>query len=268
MLPKGKPPTHELAGRTDEGAERLMGPDELGAERQRPKGAAPAPFTCPIHPNSPDMANIGHVPFLPRSALACWWSIMHLIRTSSPCYLWTFTMGSGPVQPDERMGHTHGRFVTLMKNAAQRQTPGPHGGTIPRNWGGVKVIEEHPGGHGLHAHWVARGRMPWHTVQHLAVKAGFGYIVHVDPRPATEASAFYLASYLTKGGKLRGLRQWGNVGTYDGIGKRDIHQTSARIERIKMMMAYYRALGKHRFVAYRLALQDEQLREPDSDVPF
>jgi len=239
----------------------------MTAEGQRPKGAAPAAFTCPIHPNSNVALDIGHVPFLPRSALACWWSIMHLIRCNSPCYLWTFTL-AGRTQPDEVMGTTHGRFVTLMAVAAKRQTEGPHGGTIPRNWGGVKVIEVHPGGHGLHAHWVARGRMPWSYVQHLAVRAGFGYIVHVDPKPATPATAFYLASYLTKGDKLRGLRQWGNIGTYDGIGKRDIVQTSDRIERIKALTHYYRGLGHHRFTAYNLAVQEVAQHSLDYDAPF
>jgi len=218
------------------------------------RSAAVPPFTCLIHPNSPaPLADIGRVPILPRSALACWWSIYYLRSVASPCYLWTFT--AGQVMPHHWFALAHSRFLTKVKNAAVRGTKGSDGGTIPRNWGGVRVIEEHPGGHGLHSHMVLRGRMPWHLLQSLAVESGLGRVVHVDPRPVSEAMGYYLASYLAKNGKIEGIRQWANVGTWDGIGKRDIVIESDRIKEIKAWQTYWRGKGRTRYVAYRLAIE-------------
>jgi len=199
------------------------------------------------------MVDIGRVPMLPRSALACWWSITHLIRSyPGDCYFWTFT--SGQVVPDHWFANMHSRLVCIVKNMAARETRSSDGGTIPKNWGGVRVIEVHPDGHGLHSHWVVRGRYPWELMQRAALKAGLGKVVWVDPDPATKATAYYLASYMTKEGKLHGIRQWANIGTYDGIGKRDIEIDSDRIREIKAWQFYYRSQGDKRFVAYRKAL--------------
>jgi hypothetical protein len=173
------------------------------------------------------------------------------------------------VYPDEWFGSMHRTLVAHVGNCAKRQTiSAPTGRAFPRNWGGVRVFEEHPGGHGLHAHWVLRGRMDWYLVQRCALRAGFGKIVHVNPRPVTPKVAHYLANYLTKNGKLHGVRSWANIGTYDGIGKRDIVITSKRIERIKALQAYFRGIGKHRYAAYLLALQEVNEQDKNSDVPF
>lgn len=143
------------------------------------------------------------------------------------------------------------------------------GGTIPVNWGGTRVFEVHPEGHGLHAHWVMRGRMPWDLMQRAALDAGLGKIVHVDPKPCSLATAYYLACYLTKGDKIRGCIQWKNIGHYEGIRKKDITQDSDRIREIKAWTQIYRQQGKHRFVAYRLALQQVEDGVPlPNSVPF
>jgi len=202
-----------------------------------------------------ELADIGRVPNLPRSALACWWSITALIRaTQGPCYLWTFTAGSG-VYPDHYFGNMHRALTCNVKNMAQRETQSSDGGTIPRNWGGVRVFEVHPEGHGLHAHWVMRGRMPWELMQRAAIKAGLGYIVHVDPKPVTVSAAYYLACYLTKGDKLEGCRQWANIGTWDGIGKRDLVLDSQRIRDVKAWRYYWVRKGKKPYHAYLMALR-------------
>jgi len=91
-------------------------------------------------------------------------------------------------------------------------------------------------------------------MQRAALKAGLGKVVWVDPKPATKATAYYLASYMTKQDKLHGMRQWANIGTYDGIGKRDIQIDSDRIREIKAWQFYFRSQGDKRFVAYRKAL--------------
>jgi len=230
------------------------------AARERREAPPRRPFTCPIQSNTSTVDVIAPID-LPRYALACWWSIAHLIRTCSPCYLWTFTMAK--VYPDEWFGNMHMSLTCNVKNAARNST----GGKIPKNWGGVRVFEVHPGGHGLHAHWVLRGWMDWKTMQTCALRAGFGKVVHVDPEPIKIDAAYYLAKYLTKQDKIRGCRQWSNIGTYDGIGGRDIHITSERIERIKKSRQWYVAMGKHPYVAYQLALMDERERN-DADCPF
>jgi len=219
----------------------------------------PGAFTCLIHTNAAEYADIGRVPVLPRSALACWWSLSHLIRTASPCYLWTFT--TAEVVPDNFFGNMHRRLTCKIKDMANRKTKSSDGGTIPKNWGGVRVFELHPGGHGIHAHWVVRGYMPWELMQRAAIQAGLGRIVHVDPDPVSPRAAYYLAKYLTKQTKLSGVRQWANIGTWEGIGKRDVTIESPRIEKIKALTALYRSQGKHRFTAYRLALQEVDSQE-------
>jgi len=218
--------------------------------------APPPSFTCPIHPNAAQSAVIGSIPFLPRSALACWWSISHLIRVYSPCYLWTFTMAK--VYPDAWFGNMHRSLTRNVSDAAKRQYKSSTGGTIPKSWGGVRVFEVHPRGHGLHAHWVMNGYMDWHIMQQCAIKAGFGKVVHVDPKPVSLATAYYLACYLTKNDKIHGCRQWANIGNYEGVGKRDITQDSARIQLIKAWQWYYRQQGDHRYLAYRKAVQNAE----------
>lgn len=234
------------------------------AEPARGARGLPA-FTCPIHPNATASVEIGHVPYLPRSALACWWSISHLVRTASPCHLWTFT--SAEVVPDNYFGNMHRTLVANVGNWAKREKKSSDGGTIPKNWGGVRVFELHPKGHGIHAHWVVRGYMPWELMQKAAMQAGLGKIVHVDPEPVSIKAAYYLAKYLTKEDKLRGVRQWSNIGTYEGIGKRDVSVESARLDRIKALSLFYRSQGKHRYTAYRLALQEVDDSETGS-TPF
>jgi len=207
--------------------------------------------------NDSEMEDVGRVPSLPRSALACWWSITHLIRETeaqgSHCYLWTITCGQ--VVPDHWFGQMHSVMVRNVGDAARRGTQSSAGGTIPQNWGGVRVFEAHPGGHGLHAHWVMRHRMDWHVVKDCALRAGLGPRIHVDFKPCRLATAYYLAMYLLKGDKLRGLRAWANIGTYDGIGGRDIELDSARIRAIRQWRARYVAEGKGGYMAYLLACE-------------
>lgn len=234
-----------------------------GQERE---ALRPPAFTCPIHTNAASYVGIGHVPFLPKSALACWWSINHLIRTASPCYLWTFTCAQ--VVPDNYFGNMHRSLIRNINDCARRQTPkSSDGGTIPKNWGGVRVFELHPKGHGIHAHWVVRGYMPWELMQKAALKSGLGKIVHVDPEPVSIGTAYYLSKYMTKEEKLRGVRQWSNIGTYEGIGKRDVVVESKRLDRIKALALFFRSQGKHRYTAYRLALQEVE-SESGRQVPF
>lgn len=190
---------------------------------------------------------------------------MNLIeKSTSPCFLWTLT--TAKVYPDHYFGNMHSALMKSMRDESRKFSTG---GKIPRDWGGVRVFEVHEQrkGGGLHAHWVMRGYMDWYTVNRLAAAAGFGRI-HVDPKPVTPAVAHYLAGYLTKSDKLRGVRQWANIGTYDGVHRRDVVVTSPRIERIKRLVRYYREQGKSPLLAYRLAIVDIDAHDGDSNVPF
>lgn len=225
-----------------------------GTASERREAPPPPPFTCQIHHNSSNaLQEIGRIPFLRRSALACWWSVNRLVRTSSqPCFLWTFTIEDNV--PDYVFATRHSQFVKGVSIAARRQDS-YDGVTIPRSWGGVRVFEHGERRGRIHAHWVVRGRMPWHYMQHLAIRAGLGRVVHVDPKPVGPQVAHYISDYLVKGDKLRGLRAWSCIGTYQGVRNCDIEQDSERIRAIKAWQIYFRMQGKHRLLAYRLAIQ-------------
>jgi len=207
------------------------------------------------------------LPLLPRSALACYWSMDRLIRTSDACYLWTVTCAS--VVPDTWFGNMHRSFVRNLGNASQK-------GLIPQSWGGVRVFEPHPLGHGLHSHILFRGRMVWAQVQRCATQAGLGRVhiscdKHGRARKVTQRDAHYLCKYLTKEDvKLVGVRRWACIGGFEGITKNSISYDSDRIRKIKFWQAYWRSQGKHRLVAYQLALHAvaDEASSLKGEVPF
>jgi len=89
-------------------------------------------------------------------------------------------------------------------------------------WSGVRVIENHPGGHGLHFHLLVVGRIPAGLVWRIAAKHGFG---RVDVQRAAEWRAEYMAKYLQKDDyDFSGVRRWAVVGRkyLRGIRVRDI----------------------------------------------
>jgi len=156
---------------------------------------------------------------LTRSGVACWWSIMRLIETyhaqNIPCFLWTLTT-STPL-PDSYYGNMHSMLMSKMRDAVRS-------GDL-KSWGGVRVIEPHPGGHGLHFHWVMHGFMPVHVIRKLATACGFGRI-DVNPDPVSNRVASYLAKYLVKSRKdssdVFGVRRWACIGDYDGVKTNDV----------------------------------------------
>lgn len=82
---------------------------------------------------------------------------------------------------------------------------------------GVRVVEPHPGGHGVHIHFVSRRFYDVSLLRELAVASGFGRI-HVKPVPLH--SALYVAKYVTKcrsrlfdeAPEYRGVRIWASYG--------------------------------------------------------
>jgi hypothetical protein len=142
-----------------------------------------------------------------RSALACWWSVVDLLKGKPYSYLWTFTVAE-EVEPKE-FAQRHKRLLWLIAREIRK-------GRFPSDWGGVRVFEHHPGGHGLHAHWVVDQRFEVGLLRPLAQTAGFGR-VNVLSREASEAAARYLAKYVGKQNQsLGGLHRWACIGPSRG----------------------------------------------------
>jgi len=115
----------------------------------------------------------------------------------------------------------HALLVRKLGDDAKAGYMGPHG------FCGVRVTEVHPGGHGIHFHWIMRGRLPLHRVRKRAKECGFGHIFIARDksnrfRKVDEGAAGYVAKYLTKGDKLAGVRSWACIGSYNGTKTKDI----------------------------------------------
>jgi len=161
---------------------------------------------------------------LTRSGVACWWSIKNLVEDASvlgiPCYLWTLTFPK--TYPDGWCGNMHRNLVRHLTNDAKRRPR-----FFPHGFAAVRVVEEHPGGHGLHYHWVVRGRMPLKIVRSRAQSVGFGHIFIARDkdgrfRRCDTGVAGYVAKYLVKQGKLHGVRAWSCIGSYTGVKTADV----------------------------------------------
>lgn len=166
---------------------------------------------------------------LNKYGVACWWSILDLVMHHSPCHLWTLT--TAKALPDSYYGNMHSNLMRMLRDDLRSG--------LLKSFGGVRVVEVHPGGHGLHYHWVIRGRVSVDHIRKRATACGFGRI-HVDPRPCSPWVAPYLAKYLVKD-RVRGVRSWSCIGDYTGYKGRDIEFSSRSIEVYKR--AYRDALG-------------------------
>jgi len=165
---------------------------------------------------------------LNRSGVACWWSILNLIQSAEqegvPCFMWTLTFAK--TYPDSWCGNMHARLVRALGDDGKAGKLGKHG------FGGVRVTEVHPGGHGIHFHWIIKGRIPLGTVRRRAREAGFGHVFIARDknnrfRRVDAGAAGYVCKYLTKGDKLAGVRSWACIGVYDGTKTKDIEFDSA-----------------------------------------
>lgn len=187
--------------------------------------------------------------FATRSAFACWWSIKKLVEQHpGDCYLWTLTFKD--VYPDHYCANMHRNLTREIEHAVRA-------GRWPSDWGGVKVVEEHPGGHGLHFHWVIRGRIPIRILLAMAHRCGFGRI-HVHPDPCTVKVAAYLAKYLTKNDKVYGLKMWGCLGTYKGVRCKDLENLTPSKLVFREALREGVAAGKGRSAAFLHAKKVQQ----------
>jgi len=182
--------------------------------------------------------------FATRSQVACWMSALKLIREhSGDAWLWTFTFAE--VLPNHYASNIHRRFTQRIADA-QRE------GRWPNGWGALKVVEVHPGGHGLHFHWLSYPRLDVNNVRPIARDAGFGRI-HVHPDTATERAATYLAKYLTKGNGVTGCKVWACLGTFEGVRVQDVEIQSHSVDVFRAAYREAIASGKSKAVAYNYA---------------
>lgn len=93
------------------------------------------------------------------------------------------------------------------------------------NFGGVRVYEMHPGGHGVHIHVVIPSYVNVGLVRKYAEPFGFGRVHVAALNGNPEQVARYLAKYLAKGkrsGEFFRKRVWACVGAYEGVRCKDI----------------------------------------------
>lgn len=198
--------------------------------------------------------------FLPTGAnastVACWWSLKNLIEQNpGKCWFWTLTFKE--VVPDNYASNMHRMLMLEIAHAQER-------GEWPKDFGGVKVVEIHPGGHGLHFHWVVKPRIPIRVLLRLSKKCGFGRI-GVHSKPATPHLAKYLLKYLIKGDKIHSLRKWGCIGDYKGVRANDVAFESNSIAVFRMAYREAIASGKPKSAAWREAKFRQREFDHNSD---
>lgn len=120
-------------------------------------------------------------------------SLARLLGDDGWCYLWTFTT------PDVVDARTLSNRWTRFRN---------HRTTKALKLKALRVIEEHPGGHGFHMHFVTSQRLDAQTMWRVAESAGLGRI-DVQRIPAKHAA--YILKYLRKD-RHKGCRAWAVLG--------------------------------------------------------
>lgn len=186
--------------------------------------------------------------YLPRASAVVWCNVVRLIAYYSPCYLWLVTSET-PLH-DAEFSERHSEMMRTLNHWSRAARP-----MVRPDWGGIRVFERHPNriGNSLHSHLVLRGRMEFAVMKRAARRAGLGNIWR-HPDACTLGTASYLCKYLRKEVKIKGVRTWATVGTFQGMRCRDLEYISERSTAIKQIAAINRANGDKPFVAYRKAI--------------
>lgn len=151
-----------------------------------------------------------------KRQLAVEWSVDGLVEVlkGSRLYLWTLTTPDVVDDPKE-IGTRWSAFNRLMGRELDRIGRKPVRGEA-RRWGGVRVSEPHPKGHGWHIHFVTATWLSVHDVRRVAKECGFGRVNVAKPcKGGAKALGAYLAKYLGKSleaGKGSGARMWSVFG--------------------------------------------------------
>jgi hypothetical protein len=143
-----------------------------------------------------------------KSKVAFEFSVDRMFEVFDKVYFWTLTWPT--VQPDWRYPIAYDMF---MKELQHR-----HGGLIQ----GLRVVEVHEGGHGLHYHLLVSMRIGVRLLRAIAKKYGIGRVQVTQCNHINQGK--YLAKYLSKGGSplTKGMRRWGTIGGFVSSKKNDI----------------------------------------------
>lgn len=166
-----------------------------------------------------------------KSKAAFLLSVRHLFAQKRRVYFWTFTFRG--VEDDTHAFKCWNHLATLLRRKWKDDLGVP----------GVRVVEVHPGGHGLHFHLLVARRLSVDEVRRLAIRSGFGRI-HVQK--ARQNHGEYMAKYLAKSddGLKRGCRRWGNFGSFKGTAVKDIVIESTLAENCRRVRRVIEGNGK------------------------
>jgi len=138
-------------------------------------------------------------------------NVDRLFESFPKVYFWTFTFRK--CWPDW--------FYPNAWNVFSKRLQHLHGGILC----GLRVVEVHEGGHGLHYHALLNLRVSVHVVRKLGKPLGIGR-VHVQ-QCRTNKDGYYLAKYLSKRNLLYpGMQRWGTVGGFSGVRKNNLEVDS------------------------------------------
>lgn len=151
-----------------------------------------------------------------KRQLAVEWSVSGLseVLRGDSLRLWTLTtpdVVDDPVELGRRWSAFNRAMADELDRCGRKRVK-----AAARRWGGVRVSEPHPKGHGWHIHFVTASWLSVDQVRAVAQRCGFGR-VHVAKARRGNAKALgaYLAKYLGKSlqaGKGTGARMWSVFG--------------------------------------------------------
>lgn len=128
-------------------------------------------------------------------------------------YFWTFTF---PYKmPDWRYSYLWEAFATWLRDRYRDELV----------LYGIKVVERHPGGHGLHYHAVINHRICIHELKRVARRFGMGEVMWVERVKSRPGVGMYLEKYLEKdfGHKFYpGIRRWSTFGGFPSVRVQDV----------------------------------------------
>jgi hypothetical protein len=139
-----------------------------------------------------------------KTVAACQMNIENLWQPGFRVYMWTFTFNV--VHSDWDAMRLWSKFLSHVRLI------------IGAEWSGVRVVEVHPGGHGLHFHMLVNRRLSIWLMRKAGICNGFG---RMDVRVADQNKqkvAQYMSKYLSKGRDKvltksgRSARMWACLG--------------------------------------------------------
>ncbi len=184
-----------------------------------------------------------------KRQLAVEWSVQALSETirGGLLRLWTLTTPDVVDDPKE-LGRRWSAFCDAMGKELDTVATGKRGGRSSvakgaRRWGGVRVSEPHPGGHGWHIHFATASWLSVDLVRRVAQRCGFGRVHVAKPcKGGAKALGAYLSKYLGKAldaGQGSGAHMWSVFG-YGRDGATHLKDIIVEFEGRELWKALYR----------------------------